>query len=185
MFNDTIGEPQINSAQESADGEKTYYNMTNKGIAWQSDKDLIKQTKYKSGEVLPPPNWGWAVKDGNYTELHEIHENEEFLVWMRTAGLPSFSKLSRRQDTKPMPEGQYSLTITDSTCSLLFSLCDLLTSIRVQRDRIRRNKVNPDLYTNCTWWEKSVHGNCLCSGRGSVCAAWSSFYCCTLGASKV
>jgi hypothetical protein len=116
MFNDSIGNPQINSAEGSANGEAVYYNMTKKGIAWQSDKELIKKSKYTSDEVLPPQNWGWAVTDGVYTELHKLHENEDFMVWMRTAGLPSFSKLSRRNDDEPMKAGHYSLAITDCMC---------------------------------------------------------------------
>ena len=121
MFNDSIGNPQLNSAQGSAGGSPTYYNMTKKGIAWQSDKELIKKTKYTSDQVLPPPNWGWAVTDGVYTSLNELQDNEDFLVWMRTAGLPSFSKLSRRNDTHSMSAGQYSLAITDSTFLPLLS----------------------------------------------------------------
>jgi hypothetical protein len=116
MFNDSIGNPQINSAEGSANGDAVYYNMTKKGIAWSSDKELIKQTKYTSAEVLPPPNWGWAVTDGVYTELHKLHENEDFMVWMRTAGLPTFSKLSRRNDNETMKAGHYSLAITDCKC---------------------------------------------------------------------
>jgi hypothetical protein len=111
MFNDTIGNPQFLSGSGS-DSIKTYYNMTKKGIAWASDKELIKQTKYKPGEVLPPQNW--AKYNGTYTEIPNLHEDEDFMVWMRTAGLPSFSKLSRRNDTHAMPKGSYSLEIVDS-----------------------------------------------------------------------
>jgi hypothetical protein len=131
MFNDSIGNPEINSATGSANGEKTYYNMTKKGIAWESDKELIKKTKYTSDEVLPPQNWGWAVKDGVYTELHKLHENEDFMVWMRTAGLPSFSKLSRRNDDDPMPVGHYSLAITDCMCWLFVCIFLALTFIQI------------------------------------------------------
>jgi len=130
MFNDSIGNPQFNSDRGSADGSATYYNMTKKGIAWQSDKELIKKTKYTSDQVLPPQNWGWAVKDGVYTELHNLHENEDFLVWMRTAGLPSFSKLSRRNDDDPMPAGHYSLAITDCMCFWSFLSLSIVSNPR-------------------------------------------------------
>lgn len=122
MFNDSIEQPQYKPSTGSADGQTVWYNMTKKGIAWQSDKDLIKKTKYTSDEVLPPANWGWAVKDGVYTEMEKLHENEDFLVWMRTAGLPSFSKLSLRNDNETMKSGQYSLAITDSMCCIFPSL---------------------------------------------------------------
>lgn len=106
MFNDTIHSPvQVN--------HEVYY-MTNKGIAWQSDKELIKNTKYKPSEVVPPPNWHDRYPDG-YTEqnMPQLNDNEEFMVWMRTAGLPAFSKLSRRNDTAHMPAGSYQLDIED------------------------------------------------------------------------
>ncbi|KAJ5482428.1 Protein of unknown function DUF284transmembrane eukaryotic [Penicillium sp. IBT 31633x] len=113
FFNDTIGQPQIRDPNET-DNEEKFYEMTKKGIAWESDKELIKQTKYKIDEILPPPNWIWAGKDGVYKEVPNLHENEDFMVWMRTAGLPSFSKLSRRNDTHAMPAGTYAIDIVDN-----------------------------------------------------------------------
>ncbi|OQD70066.1 hypothetical protein PENDEC_c027G00395 [Penicillium decumbens] len=122
MFNDTIGQPVLTG--DSSEPEP--YNMTNKGIAWQSDRDLIQKTKYQPGEVDPPPNW----VDYNYTEnIPDLQENEEFMVWMRTAGLPAFSKLSRRNDTHAMKPGRYELSINykfnvteyDGTKSILLS----------------------------------------------------------------
>lgn len=108
LFNDSIGNPVI------AQNNHPYY-MTKKGIAWASDKELVKKTQYQPLEVVPPPNW--ATYNGTYTAdtLPNLHENEDFLVWMRTAGLPSFSKLSRRNDTHFMKTGTYRLDIVDST----------------------------------------------------------------------
>ncbi|KAJ5169111.1 Meiotically protein [Penicillium canariense] len=107
MFNDSIGNP-IRTASTS-----TNYTMTTKGIAWDSDKALIKQTKYKPWEVVPPPNW--SEYNGTYekTGIPNLHEREDFMVWMRTAGLPSFSKLARRNDDTAMPQGDYQLDILD------------------------------------------------------------------------
>ncbi|CAG7935030.1 unnamed protein product, partial [Penicillium olsonii] len=114
MFNDSIGNPQYHSPEGSANGNPDPYNMTKTGIAWQSDKELIKTTKYTPEEVSPPPNWGWALDNGSYTKtMRELQDNEDFLVWMRTAGLPSFSKLSRRNDNESMSAGLYSLAIVD------------------------------------------------------------------------
>lgn len=108
VFNDTIGSPVL-TGQTS-----TEYYMTNKGIAWDSDKALIQKTQYQPGEVVPPPNW----KSANYSQsIPDLHENEEFMVWMRTAGLPSFSKLSRRNDTIAMQPGSYKLDIDYSMTS--------------------------------------------------------------------
>ncbi|KAJ5775960.1 uncharacterized protein N7511_000971 [Penicillium nucicola] len=126
MFNDTIGEPNILSGSGSNSNPETY-PMTKKGIAWDSDKKLIKQTKYQPGEVLPPQNW--AKYNGTYTTIPNLEEDEDFMVWMRTAGLPSFSKLSRRNDNTTMKQGSYSLDIVhrfpvteyDGTKSILIS----------------------------------------------------------------
>lgn len=104
LFNDTIHSPErVNHG---------VYFMTNKGIAWESDKQNIQNTKYKPWQVVPPPNWQKRYPN-NYTEenMPQLHDNEEFMVWMRTAALPAFSKLSRRNDTSYMPAGTYKLDI--------------------------------------------------------------------------
>lgn len=41
-------------------------------------------------------------------------EDEDFVVWMRTAGLPTFKKLYRIINTDLQP-GNYSVTIQNST----------------------------------------------------------------------
>ena len=110
LFNDTIHSPvQVGSV----DGNTTY-PMTNKGIAWESDKEIIKTSEYKPWEVVPPPNWREKYPDG-YTEENfpDLGQNEEYMVWMRTAALPAFSKLSRRNDVTPMASGHYQLSIED------------------------------------------------------------------------
>lgn len=106
LFNDTIHSPvQVN---------KEAYNMTNKGIAWDSEKQLIQNTQYKWYEVSPPPNWHKRYPNGYTAEnFPNLHEQEDFMVWMRTAALPDFSKLSRRNDTTVMKAGTYSLDIED------------------------------------------------------------------------
>jgi len=107
IFNDTIGSPVLTGNNE------VNYTMTKQGIAWDSDKALIKQTQYKPWEVVPPPNW--KSYNGSYekTGIPNLHEDEDFMVWMRTAGLPSFSKLSRRNDDTAMQTGDYRLDIVD------------------------------------------------------------------------
>jgi len=103
MFNDTIETPvMLNNGS---------YYMTDKGIAWSSDKALVQKTQYEPWQVVPPPYWQ-AKYGKNYTELPNLQEDEAFLVWMRTAGLPTFSKLARRNDTMAMAAGTYQLNIT-------------------------------------------------------------------------
>lgn len=70
---------------------------------------------------VPPPNW-----NKNVTELdpedpnNNGYENEDLIVWMRTAALPTFRKLYRRVNhTIPsfsdgLPSGSYKIEITYS-----------------------------------------------------------------------
>lgn len=72
--------------------------LRKKGIAWPSDV----KSKFKN----PPAN---ALGVRTVVDF----EDEDFIVWMRTAGLPSFSKLYRiiDQDLK----GQFYIQIRNST----------------------------------------------------------------------
>lgn len=113
IFNDTILSPTIVS---SSGGQSTAnYSMTTNGIAWASDLQLYGKTKYTNEDVLPPPNWAARYPDGYTTEnpIPDLSTYEEFAVWMRTAGLPTFSKLARRNDDDRMPAGTYSIDIYD------------------------------------------------------------------------
>jgi len=107
IFNDTIESPVLLN-------NDTYF-MTRKGIAWSSDKVLIQQTKYQPWQVVPPPNWRNRYPNGytNSTPIPNLHEDEAFMVWLRTAGLPTFSKLASRNDTMAMASGTYQLNISD------------------------------------------------------------------------
>ncbi|KAA8905361.1 CDC50/LEM3 family [Sphaerosporella brunnea] len=117
MFNDSFAPPMWQNPRSSKDGGTgpVVYNMTTKGIAWPSDKDRFGQTKYKASDVLPPPNWVNSFKDGVYNDsnIPNLHEMENFQVWMRTAGLPTFSKLAQRNDKDVMEKGTYEVTIYD------------------------------------------------------------------------
>ena len=100
------------------------YEMSEKGIAWTSDKELYKQTKTTDyDKIVPPKYWQDRFPDGRYTDEYpppNIGEDEHFMVWMRTAGLPDFSKLYARNDTHPMVAGTYSLEIIDSKFQVIF-----------------------------------------------------------------
>lgn len=86
--------------------------FTNQGIAWPSDRDRFQKTKYNYTDVVPPPNWKESFPDG-YTEENfpDVHEWEEFQNWMRTAGLPTFSKLVLRNDTTSITPGSYEISV--------------------------------------------------------------------------
>ena len=117
LFNDTFSPPVLlNSIASSAANET--YNMTNVGIAWSSDADLYgTQPGNDLSQILPPPNWMKRFPNGYTTENPppNFKTDEAFQNWMRTAGLPTFSKLALRNDNEVMKRGSYAINITDST----------------------------------------------------------------------
>ncbi|KAK8026831.1 hypothetical protein PG991_003887 [Apiospora marii] len=114
LFNDSIAQP-IKLTTGNSKANETY-NMTQSGIAWSSDKDLYG--KYPDNmdfdKFIPPPNWQDQYPGGRYSKEHpppDLSQDEHFMVWMRTAGLPTFSKLYMRNEDKDMGSGTYSLSI--------------------------------------------------------------------------
>lgn len=115
IFNDTFFSPVLLNTAGNSDSSQTY-NMTNQGIAWNSDKDLYGVTKYTTSEVEPPPNWRKRFPTYNETfPFLDLHTDEAFQVWMRTAGLPTFSKLALRNDDEAMSPGRYEIIVYDGT----------------------------------------------------------------------
>lgn len=107
MFNDSFSAPRM------VGNEGENYTMTKQGIAWSSDRDLYDETQYEIDEILPPPNWRDRYPQG-YTEDNpppNLKEWEAFQVWMRTAGLPTFSKLYQKNDNDDLREGEYEVVI--------------------------------------------------------------------------
>jgi len=86
IFNDTF-------ALWSGD---TPISLRKDGIAWESDR----QKKFKN----PPA-------DTPGIRVIPDFEDEDFIVWMRTAGLPDFKKLYRIID-QDLPVGHYTVTLT-------------------------------------------------------------------------
>jgi len=112
VFNDTFFSPVLLNVPGSSASNSTY-PMTNKGIAWGSDKKLYGVTKYTPDQIAVPPNWRLRWPHG-YTHEHpppNLSEDEAFQVWMRTAGLPTFSKLALRNDNETMKAGTYQADI--------------------------------------------------------------------------
>ncbi|KAK7203588.1 ligand-effect modulator 3 family [Myxozyma melibiosi] len=115
LFNDTFSSPRYLgdlSTVSAKATENTTYSMTSNGIAWSNDRKRFKKTAYKASEVVPPPNWKLSYPDG-YTDdnLPDISEMENLQNWMRTAGLPTFSKLALRNDDDNMEIGVYEIDI--------------------------------------------------------------------------
>lgn len=124
LFNDSFAKPLLLNVEGKAQMNQTY-NMTNKGIAWDSDKALYGPTKYKPTDIAVPPNWRKQYPEEGYSDRNpppNLEEYEELQVWMRTAGLPAFSKLAMRNDKEKMACGTYRLDITDSRFACQFAL---------------------------------------------------------------
>ncbi|KAF4509514.1 hypothetical protein G6O67_003683 [Ophiocordyceps sinensis] len=115
MFNDSFTSPEMFNPPNARNDQTRPYNMSISGIAWDSDKALYGPTKYNFSDVLPPPNWRVRYPD-NYTARNpppNLKEWEAFQVWMRTAGLPTFSKLYQRNDAEAMVDGRYQIVVDD------------------------------------------------------------------------
>lgn len=114
-FNDTFGSPVL-------EGNDTTYEMTTNGIAWPTDRNRFKKTSYNNSDVVPPRNWAKMYPNG-YTDenpIPDISEWEEFQNWMRTAALPTFSKLARRNDSTPLEPGTYTVEIVQNFDTTLY-----------------------------------------------------------------
>jgi len=92
------------------------------GIAWPTDK----RSKFKNPadwvdkkcqseafkDTVKPPNWPVHICD-----MENGYQNEDLIVWMRTAALPNFRKLYRRIDHSStplkdnLPAGNYTLIV--------------------------------------------------------------------------
>jgi hypothetical protein len=116
IFNDTLQSPFL--LNPPGGGNASEYTMSSTGIAWNSDKDLYKKTKYTPDQVVPPPNWRKKFPSYNESNFPDISEFEQLFVWMRTAGLPTFSKLALRKDSGDMQQGRYQVEIWDGETTL-------------------------------------------------------------------
>jgi hypothetical protein len=114
MFNDTFMNLTYLNPQGGSDSAN--YTFSQKGIAWGTEGDLYGESKYKQEDVVPPPNWAKQYPDDGYNTagLPDLHTMEDFQVWMRTAGLPTFSKLAMKNNGQVMKSGTYRLKIYDS-----------------------------------------------------------------------
>lgn len=86
---------------------------------------MIKWINLVFNNSLRPPYWqknAWnlnrSLTDG------KGYENEGFIVWMRTAAMPTFKKLYAKSTTKFLQRGNYSLRIIYSWVFWFFSLVE-------------------------------------------------------------
>lgn len=106
LFNDTF------TSLQAVNGTKADYSMTKNGIAWSTDKNRFKKTKYNASQIMPPPNWVKRYPDGyNEHNIPDILKWEDFQNWMHPAGLPKFSVLYFRNDDEPLRKGTYQTNV--------------------------------------------------------------------------
>lgn len=114
FFNDTFDSPVL--LNPSGDNSSEVYEFSSKGIAWPGEAKKYASSpneQYNLSSIVPPPNWH-QLYPNNYTEDNpppDLKNDERFQNWMRTAGLPTFTKLYGRNDTAPMKKGTYHITI--------------------------------------------------------------------------
>ncbi|KAF6063468.1 LEM3 (ligand-effect modulator 3) / CDC50 family protein [Candida albicans] len=78
LFNDTFTE-----AFEAVNGTSSDNTLvlTDKGIAWSTDKNRFKKTQYNYTEVVPPPNWYKKFPNGyNETNIPDISPGTNFKI---------------------------------------------------------------------------------------------------------
>ncbi|XP_044277550.1 cell cycle control protein 50A [Varanus komodoensis] len=120
MFNDTLTLFRI----EPNENNPVPIHLTKKGIAWWTDKNVkfrnptgdTKNLTVLFQGTSKPVNWRKPVYMLDSDADNNGFINEDFIVWMRTAALPTFRKLYRlieRQDNlhPTLPAGNYSLEI--------------------------------------------------------------------------
>ena len=93
-------------------GTSDGYSFSESGIAWPGEaRRYTDKPDYDPQDIVPPPSWAARFPDG-YTDknIPNLKEDEHFQNWMRTAGLPTFSKLYGRNDTGTLPAGTYQIT---------------------------------------------------------------------------
>ncbi|KAI0030860.1 cell cycle control protein [Vararia minispora EC-137] len=110
QFNDTIS--NLTMVNPPA-GASTTYNFNKQGIAWPNEhRKYATSPTYAPSEITPPPNWALRFPQGyNSTNIPNFAADEDFQNWMRTAGLPTFSKLYGRNDDTPLLHGTYRTTV--------------------------------------------------------------------------
>ncbi|KAM5181684.1 cell cycle control protein 50B-like isoform 1-T3 [Mantella aurantiaca] len=119
MFNDVITLYYYNNS-----GTYEEVPLTGKGIAWWTDHNIKFQNPSNGNLSLDqifqgtgkPINWSKAAYELSNDTHNTGFVNEDFIVWMRTAALPTFRKLYRRIESgkfaEGLPAGQYQLRIT-------------------------------------------------------------------------
>ncbi|KAI0057105.1 Lem3/Cdc50 [Artomyces pyxidatus] len=111
VFNDTFSNLTLLNPPEGASAN---YTFSEKGIAWPGEaKKYASPPNYNLSEIIPPPNWALRFPNGYTTDNPppDLHTDEHFQNWMRTAGLPTFTKLYGRNDNDELVKGRYEILV--------------------------------------------------------------------------
>lgn len=88
------------------------------GIAWSTDKSVKFKNPSDWSNTIMPPNWQKNVYNLSTDPDNNGYKNEDLIVWMRTAALPTFRKFYRRADhvsgstfATGLPAGYYTITV--------------------------------------------------------------------------
>ncbi|KAF8306437.1 Lem3/Cdc50 [Clavulina sp. PMI_390] len=107
IFNDTFSLPTSTASSNQT------YNFTDTGIAWPGERKKYTNTPaYNPEDIVPPPNWYLRYGDTyNSSNIPKLADDEHFQNWMRTAGLPTFTKLYYRNDHEVFAAGEYQIVV--------------------------------------------------------------------------
>lgn len=105
----------VNPADSST--TTTNYTLSENGIAWPGEsKKYVTKPSGDISNLAPPPNWALRFPDGyNDSNIPDLKSDEHFQNWMRTAGLPTFTKLWARNDADTLQSGTYQIVAYMST----------------------------------------------------------------------
>jgi hypothetical protein len=109
VFNDTFSPLTLLNPTANA---ATTYTFSEKGIAWPGEaRKYVYPTRYDPKDIVPPPNWVARYPEWTADNLPNLHEDEHFHNWMRTSGLPTFTKLWGRNDNDKLTKGRYQIVV--------------------------------------------------------------------------
>lgn len=139
VFNDSFSLRHSDAWENGGVSSGAYISLNESNIAWASDRDqkFRNSENGTTGQNFPPfayqrnrtctdlpankmqdclnstatPEAGWCYPGSGYCV-----EDEHFIVWMRSAGLPSFRKLWGTVNEPLMP-GNYTVTVTNGVLS--------------------------------------------------------------------
>ena len=110
---------RIDGDESSDPAVNSTYLWSEKNIAWPGEaRKYVTKPGYDAADIVPPPFWMERFPNG-YTDdnLPDLKNDEHFQNWMRTAGLPTFSKLWGRNDGSALAKGRYEMWINLSECT--------------------------------------------------------------------